>query len=502
MPDEGAAEAEPDRIHARSVTLSSDLLGAIARLDLIEGEGDQVSPVDYKRGPTPDVEGKAWEPEKVQLCLQGLILRENGYRCDEGSLYFVGSRQRVRVPFDVPLVQRTQSLLAEAREVAAGAIAPAPLADSPKCPRCSLVGICLPDETGMLADSAGQIEPRRLIPARDDALPVYIQAQGAVVAKQGDRLEIREKGKSLQEVRLLDVSEVCLFGNVQVTTQALREMCDREIPICYFTYGGWFYGLTTGMGHKNVELRRLQYRASENSERSVELAARIVEAKIRNSRTLLRRNGREVPDEVLRELSACAQRAQDCREPASLLGIEGSAAKLYFSQFNSMLRARDADSSFSFDFQGRNRRPPRDPVNAILSFAYAMLAKDFTVTLQAVGFDPYLGFYHAPRYGRPALALDLMEEFRPIIGDSVVLSVINTGEITPKDFITRGGAVALSPSGRKAFIAAYGRRMDTLVSHPVFGYTISYRRVLEVQSRLLGRYLSGEIQEYPQFLTR
>lgn len=165
-----------------------------------------------------------------------------------------------------------------------------------------------------------------------------------------------------------------------------------------------------------------------------------------------------------------------------------------------MLRPREAE--FAFDFQGRNRRPPRDPVNALLSFAYALLAKDFTVTLQAVGFDPYLGFYHAPGYGRPSLALDLMEEFRPIIGDSVVLSVLNTGEVTAGDFITRGGAVALSPTGRKAFLAAYGRRMDTLVSHPVFGYSISYRRVLEVQARLLGRFLSGEIPEYPQFLTR
>lgn len=499
---EEETEERSDRIHARSVTLSSDRIAAIARLDLVEGDGAQVCPVDYKRGKAPDVEGGAWEPEKVQLCVQGLILRDNEYSCDEGYLYFVESRERVRIVFDAELIERTESLVAQARHTAGSGLVPPPLVDSPKCPRCSLVGICLPDEMAMLQDKAADSEPRRLVPARDDALPVYVQAQGTTVAKHGDRLEIREKGKAIQDVRFLDVSQLCLFGNVQVTTQALRELCDRDIPICYFTYGGWLYGITGGLGHKNVELRQHQYRASGDPDRAAALAGRLVEAKIKNCRTLLRRNGREVPEKTLRELSAYAQRARDCRELESLLGLEGSAARLYFGHFNNMLRAREDGGALTFDFQGRNRRPPRDPVNALLSFAYAMLVKDFTVTLQAVGLDPYLGFYHTPRYGRPALALDLMEEFRAIIADSVVLSVINNGEITPRDFITRGGGVALTPSGRKTFIAAYGRRMDALVTHPVFGYTISYRRVLEVQARLLGRHLSGEIPDYPQFLTR
>lgn len=147
----------------------------------------------------------------------------------------------------------------------------------------------------MLAEPLVQNEPRRLVPARDDALPVCVQAQGAVVAKSGDRLEIRERERRPQDVRLLDVSQVCLFGNVQVTTQALRELCDRGTPICYFSYGGWFYGLTTGMGHKNVDLRRLQYRVSEDPAQSARLAGRLVEAKIKNCRTMLRRNGRDVP---------------------------------------------------------------------------------------------------------------------------------------------------------------------------------------------------------------
>jgi len=166
-----------------------------------------------------------------------------------------------------------------------------------------------------------------------------------------------------------------------------------------------------------------------------------------------------------------------------------------------MLKAKSGDKMV-FDFNGRNRRPPTDPVNALLSYAYAMLVKDVAISLQAVGFDPYLGFYHTLRYGRPSLALDMMEEFRPIIADSVVLWVINNRVLTQDDFIVRGHAAALKPDARKKFISAYERRVDALVTHPVFGYRISYRRVLEVQARLLGRYLTGEIAAYPSFRTR
>jgi len=174
-----------------------------------------------------------------------------------------------------------------------------------------------------------------------------------------------------------------------------------------------------------------------------------------------------------------------------LLGIEGMAARPYFQELPGLIKKPEAEAGMSFDFEGRNRRPPKDPVNALLSLAYALLAKDLTIVLQAVGFDPFLGFYHRPRYGRPALALDLMEEFRPLVADSIVVNAINTGVVKPGDFRRRAGAVALSDTGRSRFLRAYERRMDELVTHPLFGYRISYRRLLEVQARLLGRYWSS-----------
>ncbi len=494
----GSMEAvEGQRIHARSVMLSAPNVGLIARIDLVEGDGRTVTPVDYKRGKVPD--GGVWEPERVQLCAQGLVLEENGYACAAGVVYFVESNQRVEVPFDDALRARTFELLAELRASAASPEPPPPLRDSPKCPRCSLVSICLPDELNVLR-GVESAEPRRLMPARDDALPLYVLSPGARIGKTGDELVVTDRDGQERRARLGDTSQVSVFGNVQVSTQAIQTLCERGIPLCYFSTGGWFYGHTRGMDHKNVELRRLQYEAAGDPSRALAIARRLVVVKVKNQRTLLRRNASELDASVLDRLRELGASAENATAAESLLGIEGTAARLYFENFGRALKPQEAELPFEFD--GRNRRPPRDPVNALLSLAYACLTRDFTITALAVGFDPYLGFYHRPRYGRPALALDLMEEFRPLIADSVVLSAINNGVVKSADFIRRGGAVALGRAGRARFVKAYERRMDELVTHPVFGYRISYRRVLEVQTRLLARHLAGEISDFPAFATR
>lgn len=493
---------EPTVIHERSVHLTSDRLGLTARVDLIEGESSRVTPVDYKRGKRPHVPQGAYEPERVQVCAQGLILRDNGLECAEGVIYFAGSKERVKVEFDEGLVARTLELAAQMAEVARGGVIPPPLDNSPKCPRCSLVGICLPDEVRLLkATGHAPVEPRLLFPARDDALPLHVQHQGARIKKDGNVLQVWDEDALLAEARLEEVSHLVLFGGVQVSTPVIHELCHRGIPISYLSHGGWLYGITHGLWHKNVELRRRQYDAAANPEYSLALARQFVRAKIANCRTLLRRNHPNPPESLLRDLKHDMEQAGEADRMDSLLGIEGTAAHRYFSAFGGMFRGSDAPTT-TFDFQQRNRRPPRDPINAMLSFAYALLTREWTATLQAVGFDPYLGFYHQPRYGRPALALDLMEEFRPLIGDSVVLTAVNNDEVKPDDFISAMGSVALTAAGRTRFIQAYQRRMGQEITHPIFGYKISYRRVLEVQARLLGRHLAGELPEYPSFMTR
>lgn len=494
---------EDEVIHARSVWLSAPDEHLSARIDLVEGDGASLIPVDYKRGEVPDNPERSWEADRVQICCQGLVLRSNGYACTEGVVYYAESKTRVNVFFDDDLVHRTREAVSGLMTLASAGKIPAPLADSPKCFRCSLAGICLPDETNMLAGRVKLDEEsiRRIMPARDDSLPLYVQKQGARIGRSGEVFEVKDRKEKIGESRIFETSQVAVFGNVNVTIQAMQEMCVRGIPLTLFSSGGWFYGLAHGMTHKNVELRLAQFRTAQNADRCLDLARWMIAAKIDNCKTMLMRNHQDLPGNVAGDLKQLSDSARTAKATASLLGIEGMAARTYFSCFEGMLKTRD-EEGWRFDFNGRNRRPPLDPVNALLSYAYALLVKDLTVVLNSIGFDPYLGFYHTLRYGRPSLALDLMEEFRPIIADSVVLWSVNNRVVAPDDFIRRGRAVALTQDARKKFISAYQRRIDSLVTHPIFGYRISYRRVLEVQARLLGRYLTGEIEEYPSFRTR
>ena len=528
LPEAGDAA---EKIHARSVTLSSERLRVIATLDLVEAEGETATPVDYKHGaPREGADGvlELWPTDRVQLALQAIVLRENGYRCDEVVVFYQKTRQRVRVPVDDELIKEAEDAVWRAWELAQSGTIPAPLADSPKCVGCSLNTICLPDETNRLAfgpdlSGAAQLglfdvvletavkkpparEVRRLMTPRDDLRPLYLNTQGVRVGKSGEVLQVKDKEKTLQEVRVGEVCQVNLMGNVQITTQAVQTLCEAGVPVSYFSMGGYFYGITTGLNTKNVALRRAQFRLADSEWFPLSLARSLVAGKIRNQRTMLQRNHVEPRGIAIGMMKSAAENAERAGSLETLLGIEGSAARTYFGEFAGMIKPGDegepGESGFTFDFEGRNRRPPRDPVNALLSLAYSMLAKDLTIACYAVGFDPYMGFYHQLRHGRPGLALDLMEPFRPLIADSAVLSAINTRMVTEKDFVRAGGAVALSAAGRKGFLRAYELRMDMLVTHPLFEYRVSYRRLLEIQARLLARVIEGEIGAYPVFVTR
>jgi CRISPR-associated protein Cas1 len=368
------------------------------------------------------------------------------------------------------------------------------------------VGICLPDETNLLLhqleDNTEETPPpvnglRKLLPARQHALPLYVQQQGAFVGKTGDLITVKLKGEELLKKRLLDISQVCVYGNVMFSAHAIKELTAKKIPIVHLTYGGWFHSLTTGLHHKNVELRIQQYRIASDPAAALAIARQLIAGKVKNCRTLLRRHAAPAETPVLRQLAEYYKRVHRAESAETLLGLEGMAAKEYFSAFLPLLSGHQ-----EFDVNGRNRRPPRDPVNAVLSFVYSLLTKEITVALSSVGFDPMLGFFHRPRYGRPSLALDLAEEFRPLIADSVVLTVFNNGEVQRDSFISRAGSVAMTDAGRRSVIAAYERRLDTEITHPLFGYKVNYRRILEVQSRLLARHVLGELPAYPNFITR
>ena len=496
--------ATADKIVSRSLTLSSSTLGVIAKLDVAEAEDGAVTPIDYKRGKRPHVEQGAYEPERIQVCLQGLLLEEHGYRVEEGAIYYAGSRERVRVVFDDALRSAARAAVSDLRLTVSQGRIPPPLKDSPKCPRCALVTVCLPDEIRALSGSS--LAPRSIAVPADEALPLVVQSQHARIGKEGKTLKITDDEQGETRVRFIDISDVALFGNVSITTPAISALLEREIPVTFHSHGGWFRGVAHGVGHRNVEVRTAQYRMSFDEVSCLRFARELVAAKITNQRTILRRNWRGEPEArqaVLDRLRAARRSAGKAGTLTELLGMEGDAAATYFRAFSGLLKQPDTDGELApFRFEVRNRRPPTDPVNAMLSFAYAMLTRHLTIAVASVGLDPYRGFYHAPRYGRPALALDIMEPFRSLIADSVVLSAINTGEVGPNDFVVAVTGTALTQAGRRRFVEAFERRLSQETTHPVFGYQVSMRRMLLVQTRLLSRFLLGELPSYPHYLPR
>ncbi len=542
LPESDALPAE-GKLHARSVTVSAPSEGIIAKTDLIVAEGGQVVPVDYKRGSAPDVKwvpGGVWPADRVQVGAQAMALRESGYRCDQAVVYYAATKTRVTVALTDEVIGEVRQAVRDARRIVTLRESPPPLDASPKCPRCSLVAICLPDETNALrrgwlkdeelpdeppeepirettpatGETPGEIGPveapervrqrpvvRPLITPRDERLPLYVQAQGARIGKRADCLEVHTKDGETTSVRLRDTSHVAVFGAVQLTHAALNELCERDIGVSLFSYGGWHYGQVSGFSGKSVLLRITQFQAAQDPALRLSLSRIFIATKILNCRTIVRRNAQEPSLRVLLQLKQLAGQALSIESEESLLGIEGTAARLYFEEYGKLLRPRTATGG-EFDWNGRNRRPPRDPVNAMLSLGYALLVKDVRIALCAAGFDPMVGFFHKPRHGRPGLALDLMEEFRPLVVDSTVLTAINTEALQAGDFIRAAGGVALTDTGRRAFLSAYERRMDQEITHPLFGYQVTYRRVLEIQARLLARTLTGEIAAYPGFRTR
>ena len=517
-----------DTVQTRSVQLSSERLGLTGKLDLVEEKNGSIYPVEYKRGDGPGGDkGRPafWDNDAIQLCAQAMLLEdERGVSIPFGVLYYIGSKRRVEVPLNDDLRDKTLQAIRSIRELSLRDTPPEPLPVElrHRCFGCSLVTVCQPEETlyclehrqlTPVEESASGIT--RVLPQGSEGAVLYLQEQGAYVSKRSEHLIVKKHGEELQRVPIVGVQQVVIFGNVQITTQALGTLATLGVPLIFMTMYGRFVAATMPMISKNVLLRVNQFKMFADPQRALALAKAAVKAKISNQRTLLMRslrsrcadeptngneNGRGSDEPAARDMAELLGRVDRIADPAVLLGTEGQAAALYFGQFSRMLKA--AAPGRGFDFKTRNRRPPKDPVNALLSFAYAILLKDCFSALCAVGFDPYHGFFHVGRHGKPSLALDLMEEFRAIIADSVVLTLINNETLTIKDFLIWRESVQLTEDGRKRFFECYEQRKSTVVTHPVFGYKMSYGRMLEVQARMLAAYVRGDIPEYTGFTVR
>lgn len=494
----------PAGTRLRSVKLESAALGLVGVVDLAENDGENGAHVlDYKKGSARrDEHGDriAKDPDAVQVAIHALLLGEHGLTVSRASIYYAADHRRVEVPLTDELFARCRQAIVEAKALAAGGQCPPPLQHDPRCLYCSAYPICLPGESAYWQDADGAAKPPEIEtpprPENDEGEVLIVQKPGAQVGCRADQFVVTLKDQELAKAPVHQVRALYLYGPVQLSAHAAQACLEQDIDVAYFAPSGRFLGLLRGLPASGVDARMGQYRMFGDAAIRLRLAREIIRAKIHNQRVLLMRNG-EVADKTLKELEKLRDETAEAADVTALLGLEGRAAALYFGVFATMLK-----DNLGFVFNERNRRPPRDPVNALLSMGYSMLCKELAGVCHAVGLDPFLGFMHQPRYGRPALALDLMEEFRPLIADSVAISLVNRGEVGHSDFIISSAGVFLNDHGRRAFWEAYARRLDTEISHPQFGYKMAYRRMFEVQARQLWRFLRGEAAGYHGFTTR
>ncbi len=347
---------------------------------------------------------------------------------------------------------------------------------------------------------------------------LYLSEQYSIVKREGEALRVEipadaatGRERNVVRVPLIKVEQVVVQGEITLTASALGALLERRVTTHFLTRHGRSLGSLVPDPTRNAALRLAQYAAFCSPATSFNLARACIEGKLRNLRTMLLRFNRDRDDEQL-EAAVGALKAAQRRlaalpapvtvDPAdrmhgsgSIFAAEGQGSAAYWSVFGRLLAA-------PWSWPGRQRRPPRDPVNALLSFGYTILTNQALARINIVGLDPFIGFLHRPGFGKPALALDLIEEFRPLVVDSTVLTLLNTGVLRERDFVDEGGSVRLTDDGRRTFLLKLEERLNSEIVHPEFGYRASYRRSIELQARLLGKAVMGEIPRYPPFIVR
>ena len=482
-------------------SLESGELGLAGKFDALRRRDGELIPYEHKRGRSArslDGKAEAWKSDRLQIIAYAVLLEEHASEIiSEGRIRYHADNCTVRVCVDEQARKDLRFAIARARELQKSIERP-PVTDNERlCVKCSLAPVCLPEEARLARNFAEEErsetvlekQPLRLFPADDDRRVLHVLTNGAKVGRKGDRLEIwspEEEETQLYPVQ--EIGQVVLHGFSQITTQAIRLCADRDIGIHWVTYGGRYMGAWTN-GAGSVQRRIRQYQALTNPEFCLQLARRLAEARVRGQLSFLLRACREtkrateaVQESIIsiRRLLSPLSRADSID---SLRGFEGMIGAHYFRALPDLI-IPEAGELMKPD--GRNRRPPRDRCNALLSYGYALLLKDITNAILVVGLDPSLGFYHQPRSQAHPLALDLMELFRvPLIDLPVVASINRRQWDETEDFQIAGQQVWLSDAGRKKFIAIYERRKADTWKHPVIGYSLSYARHLELEVRLL-----------------
>ena len=477
----------------RAMLIHSNQYGLSGRCDVVDAVGEHgLSIIEYKSTPVrrrPEIT----ESQRIQVLAQALCLKEMGYDIADASVYFVNHHKQVSIAVNPSSLQECSEWIHRARAVARGLTAPEPLLDDARCTGCSHAAVCLPDEN-CHPDGEGV---RSISAADPHGSILHILTPGARACLREGRVVVQKNGEVLASHPLEQVCGLVVHGNIDLTSALIRELLWRGHTIVWCSGRGRVVGWATSARSPNGQIRVHQHVMSELG--CLPVAQKMIQAKISNQATLLRRNGEHTDAvAVLRGLGRQVNSAGCLPE---LFALEGRAAKTYFGAFPTMLKG-STGRAFVDSWPGREGRGATDPLNAALNFGYGLLLADCIRALVACGLDPHGGFLHSPNRNKPALALDLMEEFRSPLADSVIVTCINTGALKIDMFSRTLGDSRLTTPGKVALTSAYERRATTTIVHPVFGYSVSWRRAIEVQARIILGVIDGTRSEYRGMTTR
>ena len=487
----------------RSLALESTDIGICGVIDLLERNQNDGSWTiyDYKHGsPSKDILGNACakEADIIQIQMYVMLARHHQYNISSAKIYYAETKTSIMVN----LYDNENDLLkiiSDVKNAALGEL-PEPLENDNRCLFCSMNSVCLPEESLYWKKQKKITHSIQRPPLAEIGTGevLIIHEPRAWISKKGDMIVVSVDGKDVSKHPIHLLKSIFIYGAAQLSTQALCSCLTEHIQVVFFTPAGKFIGKLDTLSISGLDSRHGQYKIAESENHSVKIAIPMIKAKISNQRVLLQRNCYPKNNDALNLMRELRKMAVYAKTREELQGIEGKAAAIYFENFSLMLRNDD----FAKRFTGRNRRPPLDPINAMLSLGYSVLSSEIAGICSAVGLDAACGLLHSPRFGRAALALDIMEEFRPLIVDSVVISVINRNAVDLDDFVFSSQGCSLKKSAHNAFWSTYARRMSEELIHPTFGYRMSYRRLIEIQIRQLWRIFRGDCTEYFPIVTR
>jgi CRISP-associated protein Cas1 len=487
--------------------LQSEELGLRGRVDALRTRDGQTIPYEHKRGRCYRDEKnqpQAWESDKIQILAYAYLIESSvGISIKEGRIRYHADNVLVHVPFDDLGRAAVKEAIKKARELKQSAYRPPVTENERLCARCSLAPVCLPEEARLAHDREWQ--PIRLFPEDDERQIIHVIEPGTAVGRMGEKIKIARRNQPLETIPARQVGQLVLHSFSQISTQALYLCAEQRIGVHFISGGGRYLGSIDNR-QGSIQRRIRQFAALSAPDFCLELARRLVICRAQGQRKFLMRGTRgktqvaQGLEKTISQMKAVLKLVNGAKSLESLLGLEGNLAALYFGALPNLI---SSEAPREMRFVGRNKRPTLDRFNTLISFGYALLLKDVMNAILTVGLEPALGFYHQPRSQAAPLGLDLIEIFRVPLVDMTVMASVNRNQWDVKaDFDIRGEQVWLSEAGKSKFIEIYERRKQESWKHPATGYSLTYRRLIELEVRLLEKEWCSEGGLFGQLILR